>query len=185
MTDCVITAGVVISSRRWREVSEQGFRERENEAGKHSPSCLFNTCVSLDLEMRTFDFLLYEGTAHRRRFATGVVTVITFLSHLIFIKKNMLTLSRLLTMTSCLASLLFAQISRFHPTFNPPQTEAQCRLSCAPATLLWPYPTSATFENQGGDAVATFDPTNIITEAQGTAEVLITYPPNGLISTNT
>ena len=25
------------------------------------------------------------------------------------------------------------------------QTEAQCRLSCAPATLLWPFPTSATF----------------------------------------
>ena len=93
MTDCVITAGVVISSRRWRKVGEQGFGERENEAGKHSPTCIFNTCVSLDLEMRTFDLILYEGTAHRRRFATGVVTVITFLSHLIFIKKYVDTVS--------------------------------------------------------------------------------------------
>merc|ERR1712181_13503 len=50
------------------------------------------------------------------------------------------------------------------------QTEAQCRLSCAPATLLWPYPTSATFGN-GGKTVATFDPTNVITEVEGTAQI--------------
>ena len=88
MTDCVITAGVVISSRRWREVGEQGFRERENEAGKHSPTCHFNTCVSLDLEMRTFDFLLYEGTAHRRCFATGVLQRTLLSPDLIVIKTS-------------------------------------------------------------------------------------------------
>jgi len=48
------------------------------------------------------------------------------------------------------------------------QTEAQCRLSCAPATLLWPSPTSATFGNGGSMA---FDPTNFITEVQGTAQI--------------
>jgi len=48
------------------------------------------------------------------------------------------------------------------------QTEAQCRLSCAPATLLWPFPTSATFA--GGPPVA-FDPTSILTEAQGSAQI--------------
>merc|ERR1712130_765299 len=48
---------------------------------------------------------------------------------------------------------------------TPQQTEAQCRLSCAPSTLLWPSPTSATFEE--GSEVATFDPSNIITEKIG------------------
>jgi len=52
---------------------------------------------------------------------------------------------------------------------TPQQTEAQCRLSCAPATLLWPSPTSATFEE--GSEVATFDPNNIITESEATAQI--------------